>query len=207
MSGFDSSTFVPSFLEILNNSTTDLPPEEPRRDVQKPAAVDQAKGDINSMKMAQMVLDETMQKLTRIGAFMEKNDETLHLRQLEESKKEILYLESENRKLKFDKDKAENELRKIQGKDPFDFSSRTTQELRELHDQFEVSREQIKKLLDERGRRLEDITLCVVCNEKDRSVLLQPCTHLALCGSCALQCETCPICRGLITNRVDVKVS
>mmetsp|Transcript_105698 Transcript_105698/g.297292 ORF Transcript_105698/g.297292 Transcript_105698/m.297292 type:complete len:331 (-) Transcript_105698:171-1163(-) len=48
---------------------------------------------------------------------------------------------------------------------------------------------------------------CVVCLRTPRSVLLQPCMHLALCGECAPQVKSCPVCRKDISQRVKVFLS
>lgn len=40
-----------------------------------------------------------------------------------------------------------------------------------------------------------DGTLCIVCLEAPKQILLEPCHHMALCGECAAQVDTCPVCR------------
>lgn len=45
---------------------------------------------------------------------------------------------------------------------------------------------------------------CTVCMDKERSILLEPCKHLALCESCANKCQECPLCRATITSKVKV---
>eukprot|EP00953_Heterococcus_sp_UTEX-ZZ885_P000023 49-Heterococcus_DN1.PRE.1 len=42
------------------------------------------------------------------------------------------------------------------------------------------------------------------CLDEEVSVLLQPCRHLVLCGTCAPGVQICPVCRGPITQRDDV---
>ncbi|PSS08313.1 Kinesin-like protein [Actinidia chinensis var. chinensis] len=46
--------------------------------------------------------------------------------------------------------------------------------------------------------------LCRVCFEGDISVVLLPCRHHILCGSCCEKCKICPICRVLIEERLPV---
>ena len=47
----------------------------------------------------------------------------------------------------------------------------------------------------------EDRLLCVVCQEGERSVVLVPCGHAALCADCAPACAACPICRADVAER------
>ena len=47
----------------------------------------------------------------------------------------------------------------------------------------------------------EDRLLCVVCQEGERSVVLVPCGHAALCAECAPACALCPICRADVAER------
>jgi hypothetical protein len=54
---------------------------------------------------------------------------------------------------------------------------------------------------------LEDgVHECVVCFDPLRSVVFQPCAHLVTCERCGLnpEIQTCPICRGVIADRVVV---
>ena len=53
---------------------------------------------------------------------------------------------------------------------------------------------------------MEEQSLCCVCFERERNVLLQPCAHLAICSVCAEQVGGCPICRQKITKRIKVKI-
>lgn len=48
--------------------------------------------------------------------------------------------------------------------------------------------------------------LCVICVEKDKSVLLLPCRHLCLCDKCAEydNMTACPLCRRPIAHRISV---
>ncbi|CAD7923308.1 unnamed protein product [Amoebophrya sp. A120] len=71
--------------------------------------------------------------------------------------------------------------------------------------QWQISR--IREILDTRSTNLEEQSLCCICFERDRSVLLRPCSHLALCGVCSGKVDTCPICRSRIMSRIQVKIS
>lgn len=48
--------------------------------------------------------------------------------------------------------------------------------------------------------------LCVICQEKDKSVVLLPCRHLCLCEVCSAHDDLahCPLCRRPIAHRISV---
>jgi hypothetical protein len=48
-----------------------------------------------------------------------------------------------------------------------------------------------------------EIGPCVICLENQRTIVLIPCGHAVLCHTCNTV-ETCPICRGNITDRVNL---
>lgn len=46
---------------------------------------------------------------------------------------------------------------------------------------------------------------CVVCLDKQKTILLQPCNHLCLCENCEATMTTCPLCRQRIERKVKVR--
>jgi hypothetical protein len=55
----------------------------------------------------------------------------------------------------------------------------------------------------------EDVTLCIVCEDAKKEVLLLPCKHLCLCKMCASTClfktlHECPMCRETIDDSMEV---
>ena len=46
--------------------------------------------------------------------------------------------------------------------------------------------------------------LCVVCVDRERSLVLQPCKHFCVCAKCKLKLKKCPICEVKIDSRVRV---
>jgi hypothetical protein len=82
-------------------------------------------------------------------------------------------------------------------------------------DNFSVSIRSVKdKKLKERAEYLEKMkvesnqnTLCCVCHEAVRSILILPCRHLCICEKCVLIPELndkCPICRAIISDTIRV---
>ena len=82
-------------------------------------------------------------------------------------------------------------------------------------DNFSVSIRSAKdKKLKERAEYLEKMkvesnqnTLCCVCHEAVRSILILPCRHLCICEKCVLIPELndkCPICRAIISDTIRV---
>lgn len=45
---------------------------------------------------------------------------------------------------------------------------------------------------------------CVVCLTNERTHIIMPCRHMALCGSCENNCNICPICRGPKNQVINV---
>eukprot|EP00633_Aureoumbra_lagunensis_P009877 CAMPEP_0197323796 /NCGR_PEP_ID=MMETSP0891-20130614/70736_1 /TAXON_ID=44058 ORGANISM="Aureoumbra lagunensis, Strain CCMP1510" /NCGR_SAMPLE_ID=MMETSP0891 /ASSEMBLY_ACC=CAM_ASM_000534 /LENGTH=461 /DNA_ID=CAMNT_0042816515 /DNA_START=575 /DNA_END=1960 /DNA_ORIENTATION=- len=56
--------------------------------------------------------------------------------------------------------------------------------------------------------KVDDEILCAICNDNERSIVLQPCSHLAVCASCAEKIseksKECPLCRGPIESVLRV---
>ena len=48
--------------------------------------------------------------------------------------------------------------------------------------------------------------MCVICQEREKSVVLLPCRHLCLCAHCAQHdhLQQCPLCRRHIAHRISV---
>mmetsp|Transcript_20488 Transcript_20488/g.44270 ORF Transcript_20488/g.44270 Transcript_20488/m.44270 type:complete len:128 (+) Transcript_20488:2-385(+) len=55
---------------------------------------------------------------------------------------------------------------------------------------------------------LEDMKECIACQDADKCIALFPCSHLVLCATCGKdeRIVTCPMCRGVIEERREVKV-
>ncbi|KAL3859972.1 hypothetical protein ACJMK2_010150 [Sinanodonta woodiana] len=47
---------------------------------------------------------------------------------------------------------------------------------------------------------------CTLCFDKQASIQLLPCRHKGMCLHCAIQLETCPICRQVILERKEILV-
>jgi hypothetical protein len=48
--------------------------------------------------------------------------------------------------------------------------------------------------------------MCIICCEKEKSVVLLPCRHLCLCDTCSThdQLAVCPLCREPIVHKISV---
>jgi len=48
--------------------------------------------------------------------------------------------------------------------------------------------------------------MCVICQDREKSVVLLPCRHMCLCAECALHdhLQQCPLCRRHIQDRLSV---
>lgn len=67
-----------------------------------------------------------------------------------------------------------------------------------------VEAEAARDLAEAKAAELIERECCCICLDKPRSVVLQPCLHFALCGSCAAGVSRCPICRAHIDRRDTV---
>jgi len=59
-----------------------------------------------------------------------------------------------------------------------------------------------QEMQQEMQRQMEERTDCQICQERERSVVLQPCGHFCICQQCAqnLQPPECPLCRQAFTD-------
>lgn len=48
--------------------------------------------------------------------------------------------------------------------------------------------------------------MCVVCQDKEKSVVLLPCRHMCVCAACSehAQLKNCPLCREAIAHKISV---
>jgi len=52
----------------------------------------------------------------------------------------------------------------------------------------------------------KDETVCVICLERTRNILLLPCKHICLCRECFNKTKIahCPVCRSAVESKIDV---
>ena len=55
---------------------------------------------------------------------------------------------------------------------------------------------------DEINERCE----CVICFEKHRAIIFDPCGHIMCCLDCSVLCNDCPICRAVIVKKMKFYV-
>lgn len=49
----------------------------------------------------------------------------------------------------------------------------------------------------------ESSSECLVCFEREKSKVFNPCGHYYCCNECSLKCQTCPVCRAKIISCID----
>jgi hypothetical protein len=59
----------------------------------------------------------------------------------------------------------------------------------------------------EEQRRHEDLITCVICLDRVRGMVFQPCMHLCCCPLCAAAASSCPMCRRSIDSRLKIFLS
>ena len=62
--------------------------------------------------------------------------------------------------------------------------------------------------MDEEVNLFKGQRMCVICQEREKTVLLMPCRHLCLCNACGSvenhRIKNCPLCRREIVSKLDV---
>jgi len=48
------------------------------------------------------------------------------------------------------------------------------------------------------------LTDCVVCMDRPKEVLLQPCKHYCVCVTCSNDIDQCPLCQGMIESKLRI---
>lgn len=49
---------------------------------------------------------------------------------------------------------------------------------------------------------ISESVLCKICYSKSIEVMIIPCGHLVCCMTCSSSCDKCPICRGVIRQKI-----
>ena len=142
-------------------------------------------------------LDDTKEQLVGLEDQLENSK-----RAVEELKNKRMELEKELK----DSKRTKNELLDTKTK------LRTSQaKIKELEEQLEKSEQAMNDLLEnesssqqlseERGRDSGD-SMCVICLDKPRGMILIPCGHVCVCSDCVNKLgDKCPICRKNITKK------
>lgn len=77
------------------------------------------------------------------------------------------------------------------------------QEYLKTKDSQKVESEQCNHLEDEATRSIE--TKCKVCLDRKANIVFLPCKHVAVCSQCVFGInEKCPICRGIIADKIPL---
>ncbi|KAG7259904.1 hypothetical protein CRUP_025288, partial [Coryphaenoides rupestris] len=122
-----------------------------------------------------------------------------------EAKERVQAAEAERRRAEQQTEEAERRLQELQG--DFDALCRAPGAAALLRGHGDLELLPLGKLRSIQGQLRSDLELldgviyqlqskkCVVCQKHERSVVLQPCQHYVLCGSCAPSKTECPYCR------------
>lgn len=83
-------------------------------------------------------------------------------------------------------------------------------QMEDLEKQLKISLEAVELrkaaiVREELGKQKEE-RLCVICQEKEKTVVLLPCRHMCLCDDCSIheQLGQCPLCRRPIAHKISV---
>lgn len=154
-------------------------------------------------------------------------DQSEHLSNIKSHKRQVKDLEEENQRIKLQISKLEDSIATIP--DLQGFQSRIQEQLKsrdaeidrllgnnleslELSESFQLynlMNEVVKKVQNEviqKSDRFQSLAKCVICMEKGRCIILQPCGHFCMCEICGNTVCVCPVCRGSIQERIRALV-
>uniref|UniRef100_A0A3B3RXL0 Unk like zinc finger n=1 Tax=Paramormyrops kingsleyae TaxID=1676925 RepID=A0A3B3RXL0_9TELE len=127
----------------------------------------------------------------------------------QEAKERAKVAEGERQRAAQKREGAERKLRELQGS--FDMVCRSPNTLL-LRSYGELDQLALPKLLSIQNQLCTDLDVidtviyqlqskkCMVCQKRDRSIILQPCQHYVLCESCAPSKTECPYCETKILS-------
>uniref|UniRef100_A0A0G4I769 RING-type domain-containing protein n=1 Tax=Chromera velia CCMP2878 TaxID=1169474 RepID=A0A0G4I769_9ALVE len=88
----------------------------------------------------------------------------------------------------------------------------TESELRQMKARRVVQDAECSKLREQTDElrlevsRYRDLVSCVICRDRRRVAVLQPCQHFAFCSECTKGLRVCPLCRTHITKTLNLRV-
>lgn len=76
----------------------------------------------------------------------------------------------------------------------------------QLQEELQSSLQRVEARKLELLRLDQESRFCVICQERDRSIVLIPCRHLCLCATCSERADLsrCPICRANIQSKLEI---
>lgn len=80
-------------------------------------------------------------------------------------------------------------------------------EFQDIINKFTTENENLKtdiKNKENTIKTLENKYRCVICYEKCKNIVLEPCSHFVCCKECSESLLLCPICRGEFESRLLV---
>lgn len=99
------------------------------------------------------------------------------------------------------------------GSDDLAAHTASTEVAADSHDESQLHSRGSRTCRESSRKNNEDRLLCVICQDKSKSVLVLPCRHLCMCESCAKVInfnaelpKICPLCRTAISRLVSVYV-
>ncbi len=122
---------------------------------------------------------------------------------------EFTNLNKERHRLEDTNQDMEKKLLKYRG-DESTLSTFSIEQLEELEKELKSVLTKIEQkkavLIRNQIESQKEQRLCVICQEREKSVVLLPCRHLCLCANCATHdmLDQCPLCREGIAHKISV---
>lgn len=151
--------------------------------------------EVKSSRVQQACWDERIaQARGACEAWQRESEEATRKAVLAEQQKEEALSRVANLRQELEQLQGSPFLRKLHRVSELRDLSLTT--LKGLQAQLRSDLEEIEKVL-----YLETATKCMVCEERNRSVTLEPCNHYVLCDTCASTTKECPYCQTPVSSQ------
>lgn len=103
--------------------------------------------------------------------------------------------------------KLQQQLRRLRGEESA-LRPMKSEEIDDLESEIASSLSRVKAHAAERRKDDQEANKCLICIERERNVVVQPCNHLVMCKECSQRnyenADKCPICRETIVNVITI---
>jgi len=161
-------------------------------------------GMTKKLEYSQHRISSYLEELSHADAKIKALEEQLFTSQLHAEQEQLLRKEQEQRF------SAETEIENISSKSVGQWMALGDAKLLSVQTDLEVSLSRLKTARQELSRQHQELeqrdSLCCICRERLKSILLLPCRHFCLCSECsdARPLTHCPVCRTSLTEKLKV---
>jgi len=110
---------------------------------------------------------------------------------------EILFFKDTRTALEQEKEKLLKEKRVYKGEE-------LPETIKELQDLEKELRTVLVKIENKKDKVLTEHKMCVMCGDRERSIVLVPCGHICVCEPCGHKSKDCSICKTAIHQKIKI---